>query len=67
MHHHRYKSVEDFKIEDIGSIKRVEENLGSPSIQVFESSKLSVNKSEKDVCENGWRKLGDRTMRQVQR
>ena len=57
--------MEDFKIEDIGSIKRIEDNFGNPTLMVFESSKFVVDKSEKDVADNGWKKLGDRTMRQV--
>ena len=61
----RYKDVDSFKIEDIGSIKRIEDNLADPAIQVFESSKFVVDGSDKDVGGNGWKKNGDRTMRQV--
>ena len=57
----RYGSLEDFKIEDIGSIKRVDDNLGQPTLMVYESSKFLTEKP----TENGWSRLGERTMRQV--
>ena len=57
----RYGSLEDFKIEDIGSIKRVDDNLGQPSLMIYESSKFLTERPE----DNGWSRLGDRTMRQV--
>ena len=57
----RYGSVEDFKIEDIGSIKRVDDNLGNPSLMIYESSKFKAEAAD----DNGWSKLVDRTMRQV--
>ena len=61
----KYSTVEDFKIEDIGSIKRIEDNLGNPNLMIYESSKFVVDGSDKDMGENGWKKLGERTMRQV--
>ena len=57
----RYGSVDDFKIEDIGSIKRVDDNLGNPSLMIYESSKFKTEAAD----DNGWARLGDRTMRQV--
>ena len=32
---------------------------------IYESSKFVVDGSDKDLGENGWKKLGERTMRQV--
>ena len=61
----KYSTVEDFKIEDIGSIKMIEDNLANPNLMIYESSKFVVDGSDKDVGENGWKKLGERTMRQV--
>ena len=61
----KYKCLAEFKIEDVGSIKRIEDNLGNPSLMIYESSRFIVDGSDKSVGDNGWRKLGDRTMRQV--
>ena len=37
--------MEDVKIEDIGSIKRVEDGLGNPTMLVYESSRFLVDKA----------------------
>ena len=39
----RYKTVDDFKIEDIGSIKKIDDDLINPMLMTFESSKFLGN------------------------
>ena len=36
----RYKCLEDFKIADIGSIKKIDDDLANPILMTFESSKF---------------------------
>ena len=60
----RYRNIDDFKIEDIGSIKKLEDDLSNPIMMIFESSKF-LGTAEGETGETPWRRLGERTMRQV--
>jgi len=60
----KYKCLEDFKIEDIGSIKKIDDDLANPILMTFESSKF-LGLGSGESSEAPWSKLGDRTMRLV--
>jgi len=60
----KYKCPEDIKIDDVGSVKKVDFRLNDPVLMSYESSKFQ-GLGDGENTEVPWCKLGDRTMRQV--